>query len=303
MIVLQILKIIGIVLACIVGLVLLVVLLVCFAPIGYKASVKGENADTEADAKVFWIFGLAKAAAGYHEKKVSYRVSILGRPLMKGVLGESEAEALREVLEEEDVLSDPKQYEKISKELERAEAKEQQAEAEKAERAAEKQIEKETEKAEKEAQKTAKKEADKGKPFKEKVRALLDAWKVKYEKFQTAKRIFEAKATKRALKHLKVELLHILNHLKPRKIAGTLAFGLDDPADTAIIYGNTAPLAEAISKGALILTPEFYNKGIRTDLLIKGRIFVGYMVLCILRLYFDRDIKRVIKVIRRYLNG
>ena len=303
MIVLQILKIIGIVLACIVGFVLLLVLLVCFAPIAYKAKVQGENADTEADVSASWIFGFAKAAAGYHEKKVRYRVSICGFPLMKGTLGESEAEALREVLEEEEVQADPKEYEKISQALEKAEEKEKQAEAEKIEKATQKEQEKAAEKAEKEAKKAEKKEADKGKPLKEKIRAVWQSLKEKYEKFQTAKRIFEARATKRALKHVKVELLHILNHLKPRKIAGTLAFGLEDPADTAIVYGNAVPLAEAMSKGALILTPEFYNKGIRSDFIIKGRIFIGYMILCVLRLYLDRDIQKVMKVIRRYLNG
>ena len=303
MIVLQILKIIGFVLAGIVGLVLLLVLLVLFVPIRYKISGAGENADIEGDAKASWLLGLIQAIAEYKEKKLSYRVQIAGIPLMKGVLGEDEADALREVLQEEEIISDPKQYEKISRELQKAEEKAEKAEAAKEEKRLEKEQEKEEKKAEKAEQKEQRKKENKLKSFKEKVRDRIDHLKELHQKYQTVKRIWQAKTTKRALKHLKLEIINILNHIKPRKIAGTIGFGLEDPANTAIVYGNAAPIAEAISKGRLILTPEFYNKGIRIDLLIKGRIFLGYMLLCIARLYFDRDIQRVIKVIRRYLNG
>lgn len=310
MIVLQILKIIGLVLAGIVGLVILLLLVVCFAPIRYKVVAKGENADMEGEASAVWIFGLAKAALEYRGKQLSYYVRVAGIRIIKGVLGKDEAEALREVLEEEDVIADRKQYEKISKELQKAEEKAEKAEAEKEEkrrekeeRRLEKEAEKEEKKQEKKAQKEEQKRLDKLKSLKERIRARIDRLKELYEKFQTIKRIWQAKATKRALKRLKVELFNILNHLKPKKISGDLGFGLEDPADTAIIYGNAAPIAEALGKGKLILIPEFYKKGIHADLLIRGRIFLGYMILCIARLYFDRDVQRVIKVIRRYLNG
>lgn len=310
MIVLQILKIIGFVLACIVGLVIFLLLVVCFAPLRYKVNAKGENADIDGGASIVWIFGLAKAAVEFREKKLSYYVRIAGKRLIKGVVGQDEAEALREVLQEDEVASDQKQYERISKELKKAEEKTEKIEAkkeekrrEKEEKRLEKEAEKEEKKQEKKAQKEEQKRLDKLKSLKERIRARIDRLKELYEKFQTIKRIWQAKATKRALKRLKVELLNILNHLKPVKISGNVNYGLDDPANTALIYGNAAPIAEGISKGKLILTPEFYKKGIRLDLLIKGRIFLGYMLLCVVRLYFDKDVQRVIKVIRRYLNG
>ena len=303
MIILQILKIIGFVLAGIVGLALLIVLMVLFVPIRYKASGAGENAEIEGGAKATWLLGLFKATADYKEKKLSYAVKFAGIVLTKGVLGEDEAEALREVLQEEEIISDPKQYEKISKELQKAEEKAEKAEELKEEKRQEKEQQKEEKKAEKAEQKEQRKKENRLKSFKEKVRDRINSLKELYNKYQTAKRIWQAKATKRALKHLKVEIFNLLNHIKPRKIAGTIGFGLEDPANTALVYGNVVPIAEAISKGKLILTPEFYNKGIRIDLLIKGRIFLGYMLLCIARLYFDRDIQRVFKVIRRYFNG
>ena len=71
MILLTILKIIGIVLACIVGLILLVVLLVLFVPVRYRLSGEGENAAITAQGKVSWFLGLVKTIADYRELDVS----------------------------------------------------------------------------------------------------------------------------------------------------------------------------------------------------------------------------------------
>ena len=303
MIVLQILKIIGIVLACIVGLVILVVLLVCFAPIRYKITGKGDNSEIEATASAKWLLGLAKASIEYREKKATYRVRVAFFEIMKGVIGEDETETLKEALEEESVQNDPKQYEKISRELEKAEEKAEKAEALKEEKVREKEAEKEAKKTAKAEAKEKKKRENKLKSLKEKIRERIERLRALKEKIKEGKRIWDAKPTKRAIRVLKVEILNILNHIKPRKISGDLSFGLADPADTAILYGNILPITEALSKGKLLLTPEFYNKGIRFDLTIKGRIFIGYMLLCFVRVYFNRDVQRVAKAIRRYLNG
>ena len=98
---------------------------------------------------------------------------------------------------------------------------------------------------------------------------------------------------------MKEELFNILNHIKPKKIAGNLNFGLEDPSNTAIIYGTIDILAQAISAGKLIITPEFYQPGISLDMSIHGRIFLGYIVLCALRIVLNKDVRRVIRVIRR----
>lgn len=209
---------------------------------------------------------------------------------------------------------DRKAEEKEEKKAEKPAQKEAEKEEKKAEKLARKEAEKEEKKAEKLAQKEAKKEEKKAEKlarkaeekelaFKEKVRGRIQKGKDLLEKIRTVKRFLEAKTTKRALRHIKAELLHLLNHIAPRVISGTVSFGLDDPADTAMVYGTAVPVAEALGKGKLLLTPEFYHKGIRFNLLIRGRIFLGYVVLCGLRLYLDQDIHKMVKVIRRYLDG
>lgn len=79
MILLEILKWIGIVLACIVGLLLAILLLVLFVPIKY--SLKGEYVTGNnpfADFKASWLLSLVSFSFSYHENKTSNSLKICG---------------------------------------------------------------------------------------------------------------------------------------------------------------------------------------------------------------------------------
>ena len=310
MIVLEILKIIGIVLACIVGLVIVLVLLVLFAPVRYRLEAEGEGFGIEAKARVGWLFGLLKFTLSFQDKKLKYRASALWFTLMKGSVGEDEVEVLKEALKDESVASDRKEYARISKELDKAEERAEKTAVKKAEKKAEKEQKKEEKKQKKEEKKiekkeerAKKKEEAKDKTFREKVEDLRAKMEKFREKYERAQHIWNSRVTRRAASHLKAEIFRLLNHIKPTKLAGHINYGLEDPANTAILYGHFALFLETASNGNLLIVPEFYKHGVELKLLIKGRIFLGYVLLCFLRLYFDRDLQRVIKVIRRYTDG
>ncbi len=303
MIVLEILKIIGIVLACIAGLVLLIAALVCFVPVRYKINAQGENADIEGRAETGWLLGLLKASAEYKDKKLKYRISVMGISMVKKTLGENEVEALREVIQEEEIRTDATKYTEVSTALSKAEEKESEKTKKILEKKEEAALKKEQTVKEKKEKQAAKKADEDLASFKEKVRTRIKSFKERYRRFKEALRIIRAETTKRAFKYIKLQFLNIVDHIKPRHISGDVCFGLDDPADTALLYGWTAPLSDSFSAGKLILTPEFHKKGISLKILIKGRIFVGYVLLCAVRLIKNRDIQRVINAVRRYFNG
>ena len=419
MIILEILKIIGIVLGGIVGLVIVLLLIICLVPIRYKLSGKGENTEIEGCAKATWLFSFLNAGVAYKDKNFFYYVSIAGKKLIKESFGQEEGEALNEVLHEEGIIpsseesaesnasqeptvseseevsvskevdsesnasqepavseseevsvseetdsesnasqesvpseteaastaeevstetavcekiqteefiarsengvqsEELKSFEEASVREETDEQKQQveekaeqdaereEQEAEKAEQSAsaEREAVKEEIRAEREALKETWEESEEKSPFKEKIKSRIENVKKILEKIKSIKRIIEAKTTKRAWRHLKKEAFRIHNHLKPRVISGNICFGLDDPANTAMLYGTVVTYAKYISDGKLIINPEFYEKEIKFDLLIKGRFFTGYVLLCLLRLYLDQDIHRVIKAVRRFLNG
>ena len=286
MIILSILKIIGIVLACIVGLVLLLVLLVLLVPIRYRFSGDGMNADIQADGKASWLFGLLSASIRFAEKKLLYRVSVAGISLKKGDLLNPE----KSVPEETDMETQILKPQKDKKEEKEAAALEVQN---KPEPEAKTEIEKEKEK-EKEKE-----------DLSDRIEHFFERLSEKYEglikKLEQTEAVLTSKVTGRAVKKVKEQLFHILNHIKPKKIAGNINFGLEDPANTAIIYGTIDILAIAMSEGKLIITPEFYQKGISLDMVMQGRILIGYLLVCALRVFFNKDVRRVVRVVRRMI--
>lgn len=286
MIILSILKIIGIVLACIVGLVLLLVLLVLLVPIRYRFSGDGMNADIQADGKASWLFGLLTASIRFAEKKLLYRVSVAGISLKKGDLLNPE----KSVPEETDMETQILKPQKDKEEEKKAAALEVQN---KPEPEAKTEIEKEKEK-EKEKE-----------DLSDKIEHFFERLSEKYEglikKLEQTEAVLTSKVTGRAVKKVKEQLFHILNHIKPKKIAGNINFGLEDPANTAIIYGTIDILAIAMSEGKLIITPEFYQKGISLDMVMQGRILIGYLLVCALRVFFNKDVRRVVRVVRRMI--
>lgn len=286
MIILSILKIIGIVLACIVGLVLLLVLLVLLVPIRYRFSGDGMNADIQADGKASWLFGLLSASIRFAEKKLLYRVSVAGISLKKGDLLNPE----KSVPEETDLEPQILKPQKDKEEEKKAAALEVQN---KPEPEAKTEIEKEKEK-EKEKE-----------DLSDRIEHFFERLSEKYEglikKLEQTEAVLTSKVTGRAVKKVKEQLFHILNHIKPKKIAGNINFGLEDPANTAIIYGTIDILAIAMSEGKLIITPEFYQKGISLDMVMQGRILIGYLLVCALRVFFNKDVRRVVRVVRRMI--
>ncbi|MCQ2513067.1 MAG: DUF2953 domain-containing protein [Lachnospiraceae bacterium] len=276
MIFLSILKIIGIVLACIVGFALLLVLLVLFAPIQYKIHSEGENADTIITGSVQWIFGLASVKFAYLNFTFGYKVKAAGIKILMGKFPDEKIEE-SELPEQ---LSQKPVDERMEKGTE--EKKEELPEIEF--------INVEDDK--KDSTENGKKEKEEELPFQKKLNSL----KLKYEK---AKAILESDVTKKAIKFIKIQIFNILNHIKPKNITGKLNFGLEDPANTAIIYGLIGSITEIISNNKLVVTPEFYQKGVNSDLSISGSIFIGYVVLCFLRLLLDKNVKRLFRAVRR----
>ncbi len=292
MIVLQILKIIGIVLACIVGLIILLVLLLLLTPLRYRIAAEGENADIKGSATARMLLGLLSFKLTYEDKKAEYKARVAGIPVFKGSFGQDEAEAVKEVIDEE---TQPKEAPPEKKPEEKTEVKESAPEPVKAEHIfkTEKTEEKEPEPEETDEEKPGKLEK-----LKEKVRGIIRKIKDTYGKYQKAKYILEAPVTKRAWQFVKARLLDLLNHIKPRSVKGHINFGLDDPANTAIIYGAAGSVACMIDE-RLIIAPDFDKKGIDLDIEINGRIFVGYVLLLFLKVWRNKDLKRVRNYIRR----
>lgn len=296
MIAVQILKIIGIVLLCIVGLVILILLLVMFAPFRYSLAGKGKNEDVTITAAVRWLLGFVTVRADYYRKHVDYYLRVAGIRFMKGSFDVGNEDELIEALEQKISASNveyrkedypgKKKLEKKLKDKEKDAARAEK-EALKAEKAAAKQAAREEKKKEK-------------KPLGEKLSELWEKIRNIIEVIGKAKYIITAPVTKRAWQHVKVQLFKMLGSIRPRSMKGNLHFGFEDPSRTAEVYGVASSIAAMIDH-RLMIVPEMEEAGLSMDVIIRGRIFVGYVVLLGLKIITNRDVRRVIRYTKKNL--
>lgn len=90
----------------------------------------------------------------------------------------------------------------------------------------------------------------------------------------------------------------ILCHIAPRKINGNVIFGFEDPSSTGqvlALLGATCP----IHKNPVSFTPVFDQKVLEGHIMIKGRVYLVMLVKTAIMLYFNKDVKYVIKVMEK----
>ncbi len=132
---------------------------------------------------------------------------------------------------------------------------------------------------------------DKVNSYKEAGQAMLTLFSRKKEilvKYMTKDR------TKRVLAMLWKYLKKILKHLCPKKLEGTMVFGSGDPETTgkvtamvSVIYAMVGPTFSFV--------PDFEEKKIEGQVLVKGRITLGVLLWYAVRIWFNKDFKKAKK--------
>ena len=106
------------------------------------------------------------------------------------------------------------------------------------------------------------------------------------------------KQNKKLLKRLYREIKELVKYLAPKKVRGTFAFGTGDPSSTGLVTGLISLFPIAYQEGVLV-TPDFEEKRLAADFFVKGRMRVIYFLRLFLRLYQDKELKRMWKQIHR----
>ncbi len=112
------------------------------------------------------------------------------------------------------------------------------------------------------------------------------------------KRFWDLKCTVKTRKYLKKYLISLVKHIGPRKVKGYVRYGFGDPCKTGQVTGYLSLLPFVYSKD-LSLQPDFYEKIIDTELLIKGHIRLGYII----RIVLNINIWRTILVAKKIFKG
>ncbi len=129
------------------------------------------------------------------------------------------------------------------------------------------------------------------------IRNFCDKLRKIKEKAEKAEKLWKAEHTVNSRRLLKRQFLYLLKHTKPKSLSGYLRFGFDDPSATGYamaVYGMLYP----VWNPKLSLEPDFEKQVLDSHILIKGKIRVWHFAKAALAIFFSKDVRRVIKEVK-----
>ena len=132
----------------------------------------------------------------------------------------------------------------------------------------------------------------------EKLRGLWQTLQTKknvlQEKYEEIRALVTDEANQKTFRLLCRQVKKLLRHLLPTKCRGRVRFGFDDPATTGQILMYLSPFY-GWYRDALKLEPVFDEKVTEGELWVKGRIRLGTLLWIVVRLFLDKNFRRLLK--------
>ena len=299
-IILGILKLIGLLILGILGLLLAILLLVLLVPVRYRAqgSCYGKPKGT---AGASWLLHILSCQVKYDgEPELCIRVfgfRLGGKTAEADPLPEAEAEA-KPVPESEKVPGADRPQNTVKpaepKHVSAENASEKHVPAENAENAENAQ---ESPKPESPKNKKKHRKFSIGNPF-EKIRVtfrrICGKLKALREKKDQVLAFIKDEDNRRTFGLLKKQVFALLKHILPRKVRGKVRFGFDDPYTTGQILTWISPFYGLYAKN-LQMIPVFEEKALEGELSLKGRIRIGTLIVIALRMFMDKNFRKLLK--------
>lgn len=137
---------------------------------------------------------------------------------------------------------------------------------------------------------------DKAKNIKYTINSVLEKVRHTRETVDWYAEVFQRNETKRALSKVTAQCRRLIASLKPQRLEGMLRFGFEDPGRTGDVFSKVC-MAYPAYAGHMIVVPDFENRVIKGSLFIKGRIRIAVLVYIAWKIVFDKDIRRLYKVV------
>jgi energy-coupling factor transporter transmembrane protein EcfT len=325
-----ILKIIGIVLASVIGLILLLVLLVLFAPISYNVKVlaNGTFEGLDAKLKASYLFFIIRVKAQFQGKNAHWKVKLLWKTLSEGekCFGKSETEKTTEnenvsannvdantydtntfessadVDSREDDLDEQVISEDDAEEIEISEIYDDEFMGE------DDNLPIVDEKSDRKSWKDRtrgksvkgyvgwlKGIKNKLKSFFIKLNCTIKEIYVKIKKLLKKKDLWlgfiESEIHKRALKFVLLQLKRFFIRIKPKTLNADLKFGFEDPYTTGSVLAGLSVIFPWMGEGIRI-TPDFEKKLFEGNILLKGKLRVIAAVILAWKIFWNKDVRK-----------
>ena len=294
--ILTILKVVGILLLAVLGLVLFFLLSALFVPVCYRMWGKRTATVLEGKASVSWLFGLIRLSVGYVDSQSKLELYLFGIPLL----------ALKDRINRwrkkrrkpgkrmrQGKSSDTKPADQMRKDNQAVQVKEP------AEKPVQDQVDSDS----------TEQEPDTAAVIFQKIKEiLLKIWRFPgrvlerirksrltfrqfCDKIKKWYRFLQMDDTKQALLFLKGKGFLVLRHMLPVNIQGNLHFGFEDPSITGQVLAVAGMVYPLYGKTFRII-PDFEQQVLEGEVNLKGRVFGGYLLLQAWQIYRCKEIRR-----------
>lgn len=292
-VVLWILKIIGIILLCLLGLLFVLLTVVLFVPVRYRIQGEVKEKETQIHIRASWLCHVISFLGDYVDGTFDYILKIFG---VRKEFGGSDEETSSEVEEQDDETVETEistKAEEIPQET--AEGGAEAGEAGKPGKSTERISGKKSKK-----RSFCSKISSKLKKIRETVKKIWDFIVHLPQKFDKIKEVVTDAGNKNALSRTWRELRYLLRHFKFRKIHTDLEFSAGDPALTGKILGGIAVIP-AFYRYDMHIYPDFASDTfyVRGTFDIKGRIRLIHLLCSVIRLLKEKDVRRVLSQFQR----
>lgn len=307
-IVLLILKIAGIILAAVLGILIAGLFCVLFVPVRYRGDFSVSDAE-ESDKKkavlslrAVWLLRFVRAYVTY-EEAVRVQIKLLFFTVMD--TAKEKKEKGREGKKKRQSEKDKKTAANADGGTDREKETEKAADDSPG-------ISESTDETGRDAERPGGKEADeRSSASKEKkgikqridnilqtIRNFCDKLRMAREKTESFLEIWSGEPMVNSKSLVGRELRYLLKHSKPRKLKGYLRFGFDDPSTTGYALAFYYGLIYPIWCPKLSVEPDFERQILDCHLQIRGKIRAWHFLRSGCKLFFSKDIRRVLEDIR-----
>lgn len=278
-ILLIVLKIIGIILLILLGLIVFVFCLVLFVPVRYE--FKGKFTDTyDFSLGISWLLKIVSFRVMVQNKTITNRISVFGIRLKKKEKVKAE--------NDESIFKNDKDLQEKNKSVENI--MEEPKEDIEGHSINQNQCFKQ-----KKGIFTKIKEAILSfvRKIKQTIEKIYDTIKTTKDKLQKVDAFLHDEKNQMVFNLCKKEIFYLLHHYKPRKWKGNLRLGTGDPATTGYALGTLCALYP-VHGGNLIVSPDFDNKVIEGNVFLKGRIRGVHVMRTIVHLFMNKSFRNMI---------
>lgn len=127
---------------------------------------------------------------------------------------------------------------------------------------------------------------------------ICDKIKAIWENIEYYMDILQSDTFRQAFSLCKGELFSVFSYIRPRKFQADLTIGMDDPAATGQILSYYGMLYPFVGDHVTIV-PDFERKRIEGTVFLKGKIKLFTFVRAALRIYFNKNIRKLLKLFKK----